>query len=181
MRVPNAGGLTPDQIQAMAQLGLFKPNPPAAPVNGMTAQQQAALLSALQAGNPAAVNRAALAPPPQQQQRPGIPPGLANGAAFLNQARPQQLPAMPVPQPAMPMQQPTSQQLLAAALGQRPPSQQGPAVPAPRPPAGGLAGLMPVRPGDAQSDPIQTLQVGSSCPPCHAGTQNPAPLAGLAP
>eukprot|EP00887_Chlorella_sp_A99_P000842 scaffold5.g842.t1 len=147
MRLPGGAGITPDQLQAMAQLGLLKPQAPAVPpANGMTPHQQAALLSALQAG-PGGVGRGGL----PQQPRPAVPPGLANGAAYLSQARP----------PALPQQaQPTSQQLLAAALGQRPPGGAGGLAPPARPPSqGGLApGLVPARPGDGQADPIQTLQ-----------------------
>lgn len=167
LRMPQAGGggiagtgLSAEQLLQLQQLGLL--NKPAAPVaapaapgGSMTAQQQAALLSALQAGGQHKSLSPNLGASLQLQQRAG-PPGLANGAAFLGQAQQaaQQLQRVPTPQQQQQLQQAN---LLAALGGQRPPL---PPQQAARPPAvaGALAGLGGRPGGDGQSDPIQTLQ-----------------------
>ncbi|KAL4425675.1 hypothetical protein ABPG75_009691 [Micractinium tetrahymenae] len=173
LRMPQAGGgvagtgLSTEQLLQLQQLGLLnKPAapvaPPAAPSGSMTAQQQAALLSALQAGGQHKGLTPNLGASLQLQQRGG-PPGLANGAAFLGQAQQaaavQQLQRGPTPQQQQQQQQQLQQANLLAALGaQRPPL---PPQQVAHPPAavGALAGLGG-RPGggDGQSDPIQTLQ-----------------------
>lgn len=166
--MPQAGGgvagtgLSAEQLLQLQQLGLLnKPAPPvappAAPGGSMTAQQQAALLSALQAGGQHKALSPNLGASLQLQQQRGGPPGLANGAAFLGQAQQaaavQQLQRGPAPQQQQQLQQAS---LLAALGGQRPPLPPQQA----RPPAvvGALAGLGGRPGGDGQNDPIQTLQ-----------------------
>ena len=169
-------GLSAEQLLQLQQLGVLgKPAtaPAAAAAGPMTAQQQAALLNALQAsGQPKGLppNLAAgLQLQQQQQQRAGGPPGLANGAAFLGQQSTQQMQQRPVHQQHQHQHQQHQQQLQQASLqqanllaalgggGQRPPlaPQQGGA----RVPAGALGAALGGRAGgDGQSDPIQTLQ-----------------------
>jgi hypothetical protein len=162
------GMLSPDQLAAMAQLGLLNKPAGAGGLGGLNnaagggalnAQQQAALLNALQGGN------ALRAPPqqfqqrlPQQQQQFGLP------------QQPSQSNQRPL---APPQLDATQQSLLAAALAhhqQQNHHQMRPAPQAPRPNLnpGNLAGIGALGnvggnnnaggAAAAAADPIQTLQ-----------------------
>jgi hypothetical protein len=152
LRLPSGVTLTPEQIAQLQHINatqqLSKGGLGAPAAANLSSQQQAALLNALQAGGQRGVGGVQL----PQAQRPGGPPGLANGAAFVGgQAlRPTGGAATAQLQQA---------NLLAQFGAQRPPlppQQQGMA----RPGGGAGAALaLAARPGDASGvDPIQVLQ-----------------------